>query len=156
MQIHRFGPALALLSIVGATTTAFGQSDLPPPVEARQHHMQLYAFNLGVLGDMVRGNTDYDAALARAAADRLAALAELSQVGYYPDGTSASEIEGSRALPLLWDERENYDELTGKLADAAAQMASVAGNGLEAVQGEMQALGQSCGACHELYRESDD
>ena len=35
-------------------------------------------------------------------------------------------------------------------------MADVASDGQQAVAGQMQPLGKSCGACHEDYQMSDD
>ena len=40
--------------------------------------MQLYAFNISHLGAMAKGEVDYDAAAASAAANNLAALAALN------------------------------------------------------------------------------
>ena len=38
------------------------------------------------------------------------------------------------------------------MKEAAAKMASVAGNGLEAVQANMKALGEGCKGCHKPFR----
>ncbi|PZX19940.1 cytochrome c556 [Palleronia aestuarii] len=127
-----------------------------PNVEARQHHMDLYSYNLSILGAMAKGERDYDAELAGAAASRLHALATLDQTGYWPEGTSSEEIDDSRALPALFENMDDYMNLTEELASAAMEMQNVAGDGAEAIGGQMRALGGSCGSCHEKYRQSDD
>ncbi|SEM87094.1 c-type cytochrome [Palleronia pelagia] len=147
-----FGQITVVAGILVAVS-ATAQANLEGPVKARKQHMQLYGFNLGTLGDMAKGDREYDAALAQAAADRLVALSAMTQAGYYPAGTSSDEMEDSRALPVLFEQMDDYQALTNELNAAAEAMAAVAGDGVEQVQANMQALGQACGACHEDYRK---
>jgi cytochrome c556 len=124
-------------------------------VKARQSHMQLYAFNLGALGGMAQGAIPYDAETAAAAAANLAALSALDQSRYWPMGSAAGEVEGSRAQPALW---ANLDDAMAKgmaLNAAAVAMAEVAGTDLASLQGAMGALGGACSACHQSYRVSN-
>jgi len=61
-------------------------------------------------------------------------------------------IDGTRALPALW---ENFPDLMTKgkaLADAAAGMADAAGTDLASLQAAMGPLGGACSACHKAYR----
>ena len=54
-------------SVAAVSTMALAASheaELPAPVKARQAHMNLYAFNIGVLGGMAKGEIDYDADVA--------------------------------------------------------------------------------------------
>ncbi|WP_375262926.1 c-type cytochrome [Palleronia sp.] len=137
-------------------TVALAQSNVPQEVRARQGLMQNFAFSLSTLGNMARGNIEYDAGLAQAAADRLVTLSSIHQNGYWPDGTSAEEIEASRALPAIWESKDDFMSGFDDLHQAATAMAEVAGDGQQAVGGQMRSLGQACGGCHEDYRISDD
>ncbi|MDP5360798.1 MAG: cytochrome c, partial [Paracoccaceae bacterium] len=56
---------------------------------------------------------------------------------------AALELEGE----LLVIEAEQV-----KLAAATATLASVAGDGLDAMKAAFGPVGQSCGSCHESYR----
>lgn len=156
-------PALRTIAIAAASAFAasavFAASHsegLDPAVEARHAHMKLYGFNLGQLGDMARGNTDYDAEAASMAAANLVELASVDQTAYWTEGTATGETEGSRALPAIWEDYAGYEEKNAALLEAAMAMEAVAGDGLEAVQGQMRGVGGACGACHEDYRLSDD
>ena len=80
----------------GSHTTPEGQA-----VAARHAHMDLYQFNLGILGNMAKGAVDFDEAVAMGAAKDLAALANMSQASYWIPGTSSTDIEGSRGPPPL-------------------------------------------------------
>ena len=148
---------LSALALAGLATGLSAQdNDVDPAVKARQSHMTLNSFNLGLLGNMARGNIDYDAEAAQAAADNLVALASLDQTRYWPEGTDSDSIEGTRALPAIW---ENIPDVMAKaeaLETQAATMAEVAGDGLDAMRGQIQALGGACGDCHDNYRLSND
>lgn len=155
MSISR---TLSLVTAAGiAAGAAFAASDaeVNPAVKARQAHMQLYAHNIGVLGGMAQGNIEYNAEAAQAAANNLVALSSINQTSYWPPGTSVDDIEGTRALPAAWDDMEGIIAAHMAFIEAAAGMADVAGNGLEAVQGAIGPLGGACAACHRNYRQSD-
>lgn len=125
-----------------------------PAVKARKAHMQLYAFNLGVLGGMAKGEIEYNAETAQGAANNLAALSSLNQARYWPQGTSMDELgEATEALPAIWQEGSKAGEIGGQLAEAAVALAAVAGDGREALGGAMGAVGKACGTCHEGYRK---
>ena len=127
-----------------------------PSVVARQSHMQLYAHNIGILGGMAQGKMDYDADAAAAAASNLNALANLNQASYWPAGTDNATIEGTRALPSIWNDFPGVMEVSAGMSEAAAAMNAVAGTDLASLQGAMQALGGACSACHREYRQRDE
>lgn len=143
--------ATAALTL-GGFTSAFAQDDAHPAVTARQAHMQLYAHNLGVLGGMAQGKIDYDAEAAQAAADNLLAVAALDQRGYWPEGTA----EGTKALPAIWDNMDDFMAKSEDLVFEAQGVADVAGTDLASLQGAMGNLGGACSACHREYRQRDN
>lgn len=150
--------ALAGLLSAAVAAPAFSEGHATPEqlnaaMSARQAQMQLYSFNLGYLGGVAKGEIAYDAEAAQAAANNLAALSTLSQRGYWLPGTDSDSLEGSRALPAIWEPGSTAQAEGMKLAEASAAMAAVAGDGVEAIQAQMRALGGSCGSCHELYRK---
>ena len=125
-----------------------------PAVKARKAHMQLYAHNLGILGGMAKGEVDYDAGAATAAANNLAALAAFDQSSYWAPGTSSDDLgDETRALPAIWEEGSKAGEIAGQLAEATAALAAVAGDGQAALGPAMGGVGGSCGACHKLYQK---
>lgn len=126
---------------------------LAAAVKARQSQMQLYSFNLGTLGAMAKGDVAYDAGVAQAAADNLAAVAMLSQQGYWLPGTDSDAMDNSRALPALWAADSNAQKLGMDFVEAAASMQAAAGTDLASLQGAMKAIGEACSACHEDYRK---
>lgn len=143
--------ALATLTL-GLAGAAVAQSAADAAVKARKAQMQLYAFNLGQLGAMAKGDVPYDAAAASAAAGNLATLTSISQMAYWPPGSAQGEVEGSRALPAIWTGGDDVMAKAMAFNEAVAAMNAAAGTDLAALQAAMGPLGAACGACHETYR----
>ena len=149
----KFVIAAAAVGLVGTAALAGSHGgDLPAGVKARKAHMGLYAHNIGILGGMARGNVEYDADMAAGAAANLAALSKLNQMTYWAPGTDSDSVEGSRALPALWENIPDVLEKAAALTTAADALAATAGDGLEAVQAGIGAVGGACGACHKAYQ----
>ena len=147
--------ATSLVIFSGSLAIAGGHGG-NPAVKARKAHMQLYAHNLGILGGMAKGEVEYDAGAATAAANNLAALAAFDQRSYWAPGTSTAELgEETRALPAIWEEGSKAAEIGGQLAEAAAALAAVAGDGQAAIGPALGGVGQSCGGCHKAYQQSN-
>lgn len=147
---------LIVAGIVG--TSAIGDSHADKAalaaVEARQSQMQLYAFNLGILGAMAKGDMDYDAAVATTAATNLATLANMNQsLMWLPGSDSDSLGDATRALPKIWMEGSTAGEIGMQLATASTAMAAAAGDGVDGIRGAIGNVGKSCGACHDEYRK---
>ena len=154
MQLKK-GVILGIASALAIGTVALADGHGGnPAVKARKAHMQLYAHNLGILGGMAKGDAEFSAELAQAAADNLAVLVMMNQMSYWQPGTSNAELgEETRALPAGW-ESANFDDIMAKstaMAEAAAAMKAAAGS-LEGVQGAISAVGKACGDCHKAYR----
>lgn len=147
----------ALVLSAGATTLmADGHADeraLQNAMKARQAHMSLYSHNLGILGAMAKGEVDYDSAAAQGAADNMAALATMSQAGYWLPGTDSDSLEGSRALPAIWEGDSKAQTYGMEMAEAALAMQAAAGTDLATMQAAMGGIGDGCKNCHEDYRK---
>ncbi|KPA22666.1 Cytochrome c-554 precursor [Shimia sp. SK013] len=141
----------AVLTLVGAT--AFADDHIDSAIKARQAQMQLYAFSLGTLGAMAKGDVDYDAAAASAAADNLAAVTMLHPGAFWPQGSDSASNDKTRAKADMWS---NFPDVQAKgmaLGEAAVAMKAAAGTDLAALRGAIGAVGGACGACHKAYRE---
>ena len=147
--------ALTALGIAGAAIGA-SHSEVNPAVKARQSLMQLYSFNLGTLGAMAKGEMDYNAEVAGAAAANLVALSGTDQTAMWPEGTDSGSIEGTRALPAIWENMGEFEEHSDALSQASMTMADAAGQDVDALRGAMKGVGGACGSCHEEFRKSQN
>lgn len=155
------GCLLASSAIFMTGTTASAQDDIDPAiaaaVKARKAHMDLSAFNIGILGAMAKGEIPYDANVAESAAQNLAALSRLDESQYWIPGSDIEALgkDHTGALPSLWSDNKFQDHVKN-LQDATDAMVKVAGQGLDQLRGQMGPLGKACGGCHEDHRAPKD
>jgi len=156
MKISRKFVAVGLIASLGATAlfAASHEGPFKNEVTARQSLMRLYAFNISQLGAMAKGVLAYDAEAASAAAANIAALSKLNQAAMWPAGSDNFSIDGTRAMPELWDNMADVQTKAAGLSAAADAMAIAAGGGLDSLRGAMNTLGAACGACHKAYRQA--
>ena len=146
MRIASLSAALVLAAAVPAA------ADVTPAVEARQGQFKLFSFNLGPMVQMAQGTIDYDADMAATAAGNLATLVRTDQARMWPEGSDNASIEGTRALPAIWDDLEDFAGLFADLQDAVAGLEGAAGSDLDALRAGLGPVGAACSACHEAYR----
>ena len=149
------------VALGAASFVALAQDEVPfeAQIEARQAFMQIYRFNLGILGSMAKGEVPYDAAQASSAAGNLLAAANMSNGAMWPAGSDAGVdgLEGvTRAKPEIWANMAEVGEKSLAMTEALEAMASSAGDGLSALRGNMGAVGDGCKGCHEPFRTSKD
>jgi len=152
----------ALVSVIAITSgiaasAVLAASDFPfqKQIEARQAVMKIYSYNIGMLGAMVKGDEPYDAELAKVAADNLLAAVNMDIGTMWPQGSDA-DADGlagkTRAKPENWSSYPEASEASQALVDAATQLASVAGDGLDALKSAIGPAGKSCKGCHDDFR----
>lgn len=141
------------IGIVGPTIAAGDPNE--KAIDARQSVMSLQSWYAGTLFGMAKGDIPYDAEKASAAAAHLKMIANADSSGMWPEGTdNAGAYKGkTRALPEGWTE---WDPKLGEaLVQATDAMADAAGNGLEALRANIEALGDACSGCHDASRAED-
>lgn len=142
---------IALALGIAAQPALAGEYD--KVLKARKSLMQVYSFNIGILGDMAKGKTPYDPEVAQAAANNLHAAVSMKNPTMWPKGSGNDSLgDKTRAKPEIWSTYPKISEKSKGMVDAAAQMASVAGNGVDAVKANMKQLGDGCKGCHEPFR----
>lgn len=119
------------------------------PQTVRQDEMKKVGGAMGALGGIAKGERPYDAAAVTAA---LTTLAEVAKA--YPDHFPAGSETGmgSEASPKIWENMADFQAKAANLATIAeAQLASLPAD-QAGVGATMQALGATCGDCHQTYR----
>lgn len=146
--------AICIVAAGAGANSAFADGHLEKAVKARQGFMQVVSFQLGPLGAMAKGEMEYDAELAAANAANLQALANMNTGAMWPAGSDNAALgeDKTRALPAAWAADSKVGEKHQAWADASAQLAAAAGNGLDALKPAVGAVGKSCGGCHDDYR----
>ena len=142
-----------ITAIALALPTTLAAGPMEDTIAARQGYFKLLGANIGVLAAMAKGERDYEAAAAQAAADNLVTLSNYRLDHLFMPGTSADDFpDKTRALAKIWDD---LPDVQGKVADlnkAALAMQQVAANGKGEMAGALGGVGGACKACHDNYR----
>ncbi|WP_029064987.1 cytochrome c [Labrenzia sp. DG1229] len=147
--------ALGFVAVAGmSTSVADGHFD--NAIKARKAVMTLYAWNLGQLGAMAKGEIEYNAEAAQIAAENIRILATMNNGAVWPQGSDSTALPGkTRAKVEAWTTYPESAEISKTLATAAIAMSDAAGTGLEGVRANIGAIGGACKECHTKFRESE-
>ena len=144
---------IAILSAVGllAGGAAYAQ-DYSGQLKARQGQFRILAINLGILGSMAKGETEYDAGAAQAAADSIVAVSMINQGPLWPEGSDEMGMDGTRAKVTIWENNADFVAKWGALGTAAQALQAAASGGQAGLGAAVGGLGGTCQACHEAHR----
>jgi cytochrome c556 len=113
---------------------------------------KLLAFNLAPINGMARNTVEFDAAIAERNALRVAALAPMIADVFAVNDTRNFPVT-TEALPIIWDNMDDFRAKAVALEEAANTFAAVAAGGDQAATiGAIRAFGSTCGNCHREYR----
>ena len=125
-------------------------------IKARQSEMQLRSYNAGPLFGMAKGKMEYDAEMATNLANNLKMLLDLDMGRAWAQGTDNEAYPGkTTALPKVWTTYPEIGKYGKKYKEAVNELASAAGNGVDALKSKIGDLGKACKACHDDFREKE-
>jgi cytochrome c556 len=144
---------LAAAALAGLVVSLPAAAQFQKPEDAvkyRQSAMFVMANHFGRIGAMVNNRAPYDAAAATMNAEIVATISRLPWAGFV-DGTAGS-TKGS-ASPKIWSERAKFDEGARKMQDEVTKLvAATRTNSLDQIKTAFGAVGQTCKACHDDFR----
>jgi cytochrome c556 len=153
---------LVIVSLGVALALPSAAQDVTPEERAagatatRQAVFKLLGFNMGPIGGMAREMVEFDAAIAERNARRIAALAPMIPELFAAMDTREFDVR-TLALPIIWDNTDEFADLANKLIEAANDFADIAAGGDQAATlAAVRSLGGGCGNCHERFREEVD
>lgn len=140
--------ALALTLLVSPAAFAQGGSD-EGTLKYRQKVMSGVGANMGAIGDILKYGLSVEGGIA-AHADLIARHADLVAAAFERN-VSAGPTD---AKPEIWQKPDEFREKTEAMKTEAQKLAEIAAGGdAAAIGGQMKALGDSCGGCHESFRK---
>jgi cytochrome c556 len=144
---------LAVVGLTLALSVSAAQDPNEKAIGARQSVMKLQSWYAGPLFAMAQGKMDYDAEMARSYAANLNIVANVDGGAMWPQGTDDGAYAGkTRALPEIWSTYPAVADKGKALSEAAAALAEVAGDGLDALRSTIGAVGKACKGCHDDFR----
>jgi cytochrome c556 len=138
--------AAAGIAAVFAATVSVAQDD---PVKARQALMKDVGSKAKVAGDMLQGKAPFDAEAAKAALQQISDHAAVFPT-HFPEGSLQGETD---ALPVIWENKADFDAKAQKLSEDAATAAAAVDQGEEAFKAATGAMFSNCQGCHQVYRQ---
>lgn len=141
---------IATLIGLAAATPAAAQFQKPEDaIKYRQSAMALQSHHLGRVFAMASGRVPFDAKVAGEQIEIVAALNRL-QFAAFVDG---SDKGATKAKPEIWTEKDKFAAAVKKSQDDVLKLASAGRSGdFEQIKAAVGAVGQSCKACHDTYR----
>lgn len=150
MKKSLIAAAVAIVLGAGVAHTVFAQAKPEILLKQRQAVMTLQGKYFGPLAAMAQGKAPYNAAVAQRYAGFLDNLSRMAWDGFDP----ATKNEKSRALPAVYDEGAKFKQAATRLENETSKLVSLAAGGDEAaVKAQIGAVGKTCGACHDDFRQ---
>ena len=142
--------AVTLCAAISASTIAFAADKAQEDAaEYRQSTFTMVGHHFGVLGAMVKGKVDFDAAAYTKNAEALAAITMLAPTGFEVEGTS----DDSRAKAAIWEDKKAFDEKMTEFQVASAALVEAAKSGDEkTAKAAFGDAAKTCKGCHTEYR----
>jgi cytochrome c556 len=138
--------ASAVLLTARAETTAEDSRDYRISV------MSSMGGHVGAISRLVRGRVEDHGFLAKHAEALANGAAELQYL--FPPG---SNVGDSEALPVIWEEPEEFAKMIADAERATAAFSEAASAGDEdAIAAAFRDVGAACRGCHDRFREDDD
>ena len=120
------------------------------PKEERHELMESVLDEAKVVGPMLKGETEFDAAAA------MKALETWKDVGskfgaLFPEGS-----EGGEAAPAIWEDREGFDAALVKWQDATNAAIAANPQTLDDARASIGPVFDTCKNCHDSYRIEEE
>ncbi|SFM30640.1 Cytochrome c556 [Ectothiorhodospira mobilis] len=143
--------ALITGTLLALSASAVQAVEPKEAIEYRQAVFEVFKWNMGPLGAMAQGKMPFDREKAALYAQQLNRVADMPWQGF----VEGSDMGDSEALAEVWTDREGFESKASDFEQAAATLAELVQS--EAPEGDIRrqigAVGQSCKACHDHYRE---
>ena len=143
----------ALLITAPLTFAASDDERAQAAAETRQGLLKVVVSYFGPILGMVRQQLPDDGDVVKNNAEQIATLLPMIPHVFQRD-TSAFDLD-TEALDSIWEDYEDFSEKAAASAQAASNLAAATADGQGAVMKAFGALGGSCKACHDNYREQN-
>jgi cytochrome c556 len=148
--MRRLLATAAMAAVMAVPFSAQAQFAKPEDaVKYRQSVFSVMGTHTGRVGAVVKGEKPYDKAAVEA---DVAVIETMSKLPWsaFPEG---SDLANSKAKPEIWKEQEKFKAAADKMQSEVGKLSVAAKSGdLNAIKTAFGAVGQSCKACHDNYR----
>lgn len=151
--MKKFALALSALALSASAVSAGGHLTGNDAVDTRKALMQGVGAAAGLAGAMMKGEMDYNPAVAKSAIATMRGAA-YAVGAFFPEGTDS--VKGTTAAPKIWEDMDGFTMALGKFkADTDAAAAASGKDGpadLDAFKAAIGPVFGNCKSCHEAFR----
>jgi cytochrome c556 len=144
------------VAVVLICTAGISLAQSPTPAERaidyRQAVFKVVAGNFGPLAQHAQGKLELQPGVARQYAARLAAIADFTRDAF----PEISRDGKTKAKPVIWAERAEFDQLLDDLSTSTRALAVVTAKAdakPDDFKAAVGAVGNACKGCHDKFRE---
>lgn len=142
----------AALILPGLSAIATAETSAEDAFKYRQAVMTSLRGHIGAVSMILRGLVEDQGYLAKHAASMAETATELHRL--FQEGSNVGESE---ALPVIWEEPDEFADAIKNAKSATAAFAEAAAGGdADAINGAFRDLGAACRGCHDRYRVAHD
>lgn len=136
--------------LVAVSSLAFAHSGATGVVKQRMDMMGAIGDSMKTIGNMIKGQADFDADAVESAAMTIVGHAK-EIPNLFPEGSTQKPSE---ALPAIWEKWDEFVKITNQMKSDAQTLADAAKTATQAsdIRTQFVAMGKSCGSCHEQFR----
>lgn len=143
---------VAIVMGVAVAQGALAQAKPEVLVKQRQAAMTLIGKYFGPMAAMAQGKAPFNASVVQRNAGFVDNLSRMPWDGF----DASTRSQDTRALPAVFDDAAKFKEAANRMENEAAKLVAVSKSGDEgAVKAQIGALGKSCGACHNDFRQKN-
>ena len=145
--------AAALLTIASTGMAASADERAQAVTETRQGLLKVVASYFGPIYAMAQDQMPYDGDRVKANAEKIATLLPMISDVFRAD-TREYDVD-TEALDAIWDNTDDFNAKADAAAEKAAALAAATAEGQGAAMQAFGAMGGSCKACHDNYRQQN-
>lgn len=150
-MMHKMIRSVAVLAaaaaVAGPAAAQFAKAE--DAINYRQGAFAVLGHHFSRLGAMANGKMPFDAKVAAADGEVIAAVSRLPINGFVP----GSDKGATKARPEAWKEQDKVHDLSQKMNAAVDKLSVAAKSGdLDQLKAAFGPAAQSCKACHDSYR----
>lgn len=151
-RIRAIAIRVAFVAMAGYSVIALAETTPQDAADYRLAVMTTLKGHIGAASMHVRGLVEGPEFLVKHAQGLANGASELDRLF-----AAGSNVEGSEALPLIWEEPEEFSTAIAELVAATDKLVEAAQGGDQTAIGEaFREVGGSCRGCHDKFRKSDD
>ncbi|NOU53013.1 cytochrome c [Pseudoalteromonas sp. JBTF-M23] len=140
--------ALALASLNANANSLFESNE--DAIEYRKAAFQLIRYQIGDMGDMLKGKVPFDAKRFEQRANNAAQLSTIPWEAFI----AGSDKGNTDALPAVWSDKKTFDSKAKMFAQYAQELALVAKTGDKKVIGPaFKNWAKGCKDCHKSFKD---